>query len=62
MWRYRWKRSWINVKKYLFHIDGDDVVMETDNSISVKELIEILMERIDCYEPLGIDYVRIFEG
>lgn len=36
--------------------------METDDSISVKELIEILMDRIDCYEPLGIDRVRIFEG
>lgn len=36
--------------------------METDDSISVKELIEILLERIDCYEPLGIDSVRIFEG
>ena len=50
------------LNKYLFHIDGDDVVMETDDSISVKELIEILMERTDCYEPLGIDCVRIFEG
>ena len=50
------------LKKYVFHIDGNDVAVETDDSIRVKELIEIILERIDCYEPLGIDSVRIFEG
>ena len=37
------------LKNYIFHVDGDDVVLEADDSICVKELIEILMERIDCY-------------
>ncbi len=50
------------LKNYIFHVDGDDVVLEADDSICVKELIEILMKRIDCYEPLGIDSVRLFEG
>ena len=50
------------VKKNIFHVDGNDVVVEVDDSISVKELIEVLMERIDCFEPLGIDCVRLFEG
>lgn len=46
---------------YLFWIDGERMEIEFDDRRSVIELIEHLFDIIDCYEPLGMDIVKLFE-
>lgn len=48
-------------KMYKFWVDGERIEIEFDDRRSVYELIEHLFDVIDCYEPLGMDIVKLFE-